>query len=349
MRGVPHQRCRSAAGSGIADQGHPPQALPRHLPAGAPGGEAREEMERSSEVVEVESEEAESEEAEAALVAAAAAANRVTDPSLVEHISATEDPNSMAKVLMEARRVNEALLCVGWTFPAGHSTSQGQADYLDGSCLIYAEDQLLDVVDFRGAHSAVLRCPSQRASSASLEWSAGRGKEASVLHSGDVMCRDGGSHVIRVRLAELPVHATDCFFVISAYNCRNLSLFNSLSMRLLDAECPSQPLLKFTIADAGHASAVVVCALTRRRGEWIVRGFSHPCDATVRDYTPIEAAIAPVQEHHCRWRRRRPLVLLNELCMAGRALPKEEVPKEDILFRLLRLHLHLFQYIMEFI
>ena len=57
-----------------------------------------------------------------------------------------------------------------------------------------SEDRLLDVVDFRGAHSAVLRCPSQRASSATLEWSAGRGKDACVLHSGDVMSAEGGSH-----------------------------------------------------------------------------------------------------------------------------------------------------------
>merc|ERR1712137_1023419 len=99
----------------------------------------------------------------------------------------------------------------------------------DGSCLVYAEERLVDVVDFRGAHSCVFG-PTADISSASYEWSAGRGKGAAILHTGDVMSGGGGTHVIRVRLASLPSNATDVFFVVSAYNCRNLSLFQSLGV-----------------------------------------------------------------------------------------------------------------------
>lgn len=282
-----------------------------------------------------------------------ASMGRVTDPSLVQHVAVatpegTDPPDVAPSINKPLENLREVLLCVGWTFPAEQTVLQGQADYLDGSCLIYAEDRLLDVVDFRGAHSAVLRCPSQRASTATLEWSAGRGKGATVLHSGDVMSPDGGSHVIRVRLADLPAYATECFFVISAYNCRNLSLFGSLNMRLFDAECPSQLLSKFTIADAGRASAVVVCSLARKLNAWCVQALSQTCDATVRDYTPIEAAVAPLQEHHCRWRRRKPFVLLAALLEADRAFPCEDV-QDEVLRRLFKLHMHLFQHVMDFV
>lgn len=249
-------------------------------------------------------------------------------------------------------KLAEVLLLLEWTNPAGSTAGNGQQDYLDGSCMVYSEERLLDVVDFRGAHSAVADCSDRKPSSATLEWSAGKGKAASVLHSGDVMSAEGGTHVIRVCLGDLPDFATDCFFVISAYNCRNLSLFRSLSMRLFDAESSSHiPLSNFTTADVGHASAALVCALTRKLGVWSVRSFGRACDGTIRDYSPIEAAIAPLQENHTRWRRRRPFVLLSSLWQSRRAfLHDDRPPHEDVVVPLLvKLHIHLFQYVMEFV
>lgn len=244
-----------------------------------------------------------------------------TDPTLAQSLvqeEASEDIKAVASLPLQA----EALLSVSWMFPTDQSASQGQPDYLDGSCLIYAEERLLDVVDFRGAHSATVGCHGNKTSSASYEWSAGRGKAAGVLHSGDVMSSEGGTHVIRLRLADLPACATDCFFATSAYNCRDLSLFRSLDVRLVNAEHPTRPLFKFSISDVpGRASCVVVCALRRRLGQWEVRSAGRSCDATVRDYTPVEATIAPFQEGHIVWRRRRPLLLLAQLLQSGRALP----------------------------
>lgn len=248
------------------------------------------------------------------------------------------------------KQLSEVLLLLEWTNPAGNSTQQ---DYLDGSCMVYSEERLLDVVDFRGAHSAVAICGDHKPSSATLEWSAGKGKAASVLHSGDVMSAEGGTHVIRVCLSDLPEFATDCFFVMSAYNCRNLSLFRSLNMRLFDAETPShRPLSSFTTADAGHASAALVCCLSRKAGAWHVRTFGQACDGTIRDYTPIEVAIAPVQEtHYCRWKRRRPFVLLSALLQMRRAFLHDDRHECDdaVVPLLVRLHVHLFQYVMQFI
>lgn len=251
--------------------------------------------------------------------------------------------------LVTGSQLSEVLLLLEWTNPAGNSTQQ---DYLDGSCMVYSEERLLDVVDFRGAHSAVAICGDQKPSSATLEWSAGKGKAASVLHSGDVMSPEGGTHVIRVCLSDLPEFATDCFFVISAYNCRNLSLFRSLNMRLFDAATPShRPLSSFTTTDAGNASAALVCALTRRVGAWCVRTFGQACDGTIRDYTPIEDTIAPVQETHSRWRRRRPFVLLSMLLQTRRAFLQDERQECDdpLVPLLVKLHVHLFQYVMQFV
>lgn len=248
-------------------------------------------------------------------------AGKLSLPQAIDAIALAPTPmRSASRKVDDSRPLREALLSVGWTFPADQAASQGQPDYLDGSCLIYAEERLIDVVDFRGAHSAGVGCHSQKASSATYEWSAGRGKAAAVLHSGDVMSADGGTHVIRVRLADLPACATDCFFAISAYNCRNLSLFRSLNVRLLDADSPTYPLSKLVINDVpARESAVVVCALRRRLDTWLVHGLRCACDATVRDYTPIEATIAPLQEKHVRWRSRRQVVLLASLWHCGRA------------------------------
>jgi stress response protein SCP2 len=270
--------------------------------------------------------------------------------------------------------LREVLLCVEWGFPAAnqedgtprlHLHDQGsgssQPDYLDGSCLVYAEERLLDVVDFRGAHSANMHgCQGQKVSTATFEWSAGRGSAAAVLHSGDVMTADGGTHVIRVQVDGLPACATDVFFMVSAYNCRNLSLFQKLAVRLLDGSCsvdegtrlPS--LSELRTIDAGTASSVVMCALTRRLDTWFLRDFARPCQATVRDYAPVESVLALAQERHCRWRRRRPYVLLSTMWQHGRATLKgylgycDHDEEEDfVVVRLMKLPTILFQCIVQ--
>mmetsp|Transcript_117132 Transcript_117132/g.373043 ORF Transcript_117132/g.373043 Transcript_117132/m.373043 type:complete len:291 (-) Transcript_117132:306-1178(-) len=280
-----------------------------------------------------------------------------TDPTLAQTIvdeEAAKDEAFGAPSGGTIENNRTVLLSVSWTFPAEHAVSQGQPDYLDGSCLVYAEERLIDVVDFRGAHSSAVGCHSQKASSATYEWSAGRGKAAAVLHSGDVMSADGGTHIIRVRLDDLPACATDCFFAISAYNCRNLSLFRSLNVRLLDADSPKHPLAKLVVGDVPpRASAILVCSLRRRLGLWHIRSHGRACEATVRDYAPIEATLAPMQDNHLRWRRRRVLVLASMLWQSGRATLVERGSDDkeefDLIVPLLKLPTILFQYIVQFL
>jgi len=269
----------------------------------------------------------------------------ITDPSLVEQVAnLTGLPCRKVVVEAEARSLEGVLLHLAWTFP-----QTGSTDYLDGSCLVYAEDRLLDVVDYRGAQSV----HRSSCSSASLAWSVGRGHDACVLHSGDVMSRTGGRHAIYVKLSELPQAVTECFFTLSAYHCRNLSKFVSPRVRFFDSVDTRHLLTEYAVADAGCASAAVVCSLQRGRdaaGAWTVVAYGQTCDGTVRDYSPIEAAIAPVQAKYDRWRRRGPAVLLGALWgAAGRALPRGSVRREDVIIPLLELEPELFRHVVRFL
>jgi len=267
----------------------------------------------------------------------------VTDPSLVECI-AQATGLSCKKVTVEAtaKPLEEVLLHLEWTFPIGSH------DYLDGSCLVYAEDRLLDAVDYRGAQSV----NRSGASGASCEWSAGRGEAGVVVHSGDVMSRKGGRHAILVKLSQLPAAATECFFTLSAYHCRNLSKFVAPRVRFFDAEDTRHLLTEYNLGEAGGASAAVVCSLARETGQgnaWSVVAFGQTCDGTVRDYRPIEAAIAPVQAKYDNWRRRAPLVQLSWLWHSHRALPRATAEREEAVMPLLDLEPDLFRHVVSFL
>eukprot|EP00929_Paragymnodinium_shiwhaense_P075068 TRINITY_DN38389_c0_g1_i2.p1 TRINITY_DN38389_c0_g1~~TRINITY_DN38389_c0_g1_i2.p1 ORF type:complete len:168 (+),score=28.58 TRINITY_DN38389_c0_g1_i2:228-731(+) len=167
------------------------------------------------------------------------------------------------------------------------------------------------------------------------------------------MSSEGGTHVIRVLLDELPAFATDFYFVVSAYNCRNLSLFRSMHVRVFDGEGDGCLLSELTIADVSETSAAIVCSLSRKQAPaalWSLHGDCRSCDGTIRDYNPIEAAITPLQEHHCRWRRRRPFVLLAALYSRHRALPADVLREsDDVFLQLMRLPEYIFTSIVQFI
>jgi len=265
----------------------------------------------------------------------------------VENIADLLDMEA-ARISMEAKakELDEVLLSLGWTFPRRRrGTAEAPVDYLDGSCLVYAEERLLDTIDYRGPQSI----HGEKVSSAS-GWSAGRGEGATIIHSGDVMSETGGKHALRVRLSRLPETATDCIFTLSAYHSRDLSKFVSPNMMIFDPECPDHVLSSYAVVDAGTASAVVVCSLTRIGGVWTVRAHTRTCDGTVRDYTPIEASIAAIQERYDRLRRRMPLAMLYSLWQDDRALPRgTPVREEDIVLPLFDLGPELFRSVMQFV
>lgn len=279
--------------------------------------------------------------------------NGLTDASLVRQVAkALHLDESAVKVDAKAKDLEEVLLSLSWTFPrrrgAGGAAAAGQGvDYLDGSCLVYAEGKLLEVVDYRGPQSA----HGQRSSSAE-GWSAGQ----TIVHSGDVMSECGGQHALRLRLTELPARITDCIFTLSAYHSQDLSKFIAPSMRIFDADCPDHLLSAYSVADAGTASAVVVCSLTREGSVWSVRAHNRIGDGTVRDYTPIEAKVSKVQERYAHRRRRFPIIRMYTLWQADRALPCGAGQSmgggeyaEDVLLPLMDLSANMFRQVLEFV
>eukprot|EP00928_Gymnodinium_smaydae_P011814 TRINITY_DN14323_c0_g1_i2.p1 TRINITY_DN14323_c0_g1~~TRINITY_DN14323_c0_g1_i2.p1 ORF type:complete len:739 (+),score=79.25 TRINITY_DN14323_c0_g1_i2:145-2217(+) len=283
-------------------------------------------------------------------------AGKLTQPSLVETVAklTKAKADSIQIERPQVRALEEVMLSLGWTNP------EGNKDFLDGSCLVYSEDALIEVVDYRGPASE--KSGHCRCSSANFSWGAGTGPDASISHSGDVLTSTGGSHVVRLRLDRLPPNATDCFFVLSAYNCRDLSKFRDPNMKIFDAHSPSHMLTNYSVSEAGSNAAVVVCSLTRECKGWTVRAFGKSCDGTVIDYLPIEAAIRPFQDRHLCWRRRRDLVLLQALWQADRALPRAPLAGlpagpaaeageafEDFLVPLLELPVQLFRHVVQFL
>jgi len=275
------------------------------------------------------------------LADAEAMAGRLTQPSLVAKVAElTKLQVEQITVESKAQALQEVLLSLSWTNPPGRGK-----DYLDGSCLVYNEDRLIEVVDYRGPQSE----RKHKASSATCEWGAGKGADACISHSGDVLTPEGGSHVIRLKLSQLPALATECFFVLSAYNCQNLSLFPDPRMQIFDAENPSHSLSKYAVADAGTNAAVTVCSLSREGDKWAVNAFGLTSGGTVRDYSLIEARIKPLQEGHSRWRARKAVVLMHELWHADRAYPRAVTEKEEAVVPLMDLPTQIFQNVVRFL
>jgi stress response protein SCP2 len=192
-------------------------------------------------------------------------------------------------------------LHLDWRFPAG-DYGPGKMDYLDGSCLLFEEDECRGIVDYRGGDQGPVKVP-----------------DAAVHHSGDVMRRDGGRHEITVRLPQLNDETTDVFFALSAYNCGDLSLFREPSISFFDAFDDSS-LAKYTVSSYGNAEAVVLAKLQRHRGTWRVVAHGVVSKGTVRDYTPILKDVAPLQVAYDLHRRRFWLIRLGALLAAGRVL-----------------------------
>ena len=203
-------------------------------------------------------------------------------------------PEAALKVADVSRRALDTVdLHLDWKFPG---PNYYKADYLDGSCLTYAQDTRREFVDYQHMEGT------------------------GITHSGDVMREGAGRHEIRVRLDEVEQCVTELYFVLSAYNCQDLSRFSAPSVRLFDPQTPEAQLCEYKAASAD--SALVMAALQRHGDSWRVIAVGRPCDGTVRDYTPIYAAIAPFQEHYARHRRRYWLVRLYALSTQGRMVTR---------------------------
>jgi len=183
----------------------------------------------------------------------------------------------------EVEELQQVLLHLEWSFPPS-----GQ-DYLDGSCIIYSQEKFEAVVDYQKVH-----------------W-----KDGTIKHSGDVMTKTTGKHVLKVNLLSIPQTITDLFFILSAYRCGDLSLFPSPTVRLYSPKDPSRQLVQFELSQVGRTQATVMSSISRNvGGQWEMKSWAIPCSGTVRNYDPMKEAIQPAQRRHVTWRRRKDLLML---------------------------------------
>jgi len=114
-----------------------------------------------------------------------------------------------------------------------------------------------------------------------------------VRHAGDIIDREQrtGKQILQVRLDLMPNNATDLFFVLSAYNSRDLSKFDGLKAVVYDSDTRRE-LCTCNIEDPGPNEAVLMCSVYRLPDFlWRVRMVGQPCRGTARDYKPILARL----------------------------------------------------------
>eukprot|EP00927_Polykrikos_kofoidii_P018835 TRINITY_DN18778_c0_g1_i1.p1 TRINITY_DN18778_c0_g1~~TRINITY_DN18778_c0_g1_i1.p1 ORF type:complete len:1143 (+),score=210.58 TRINITY_DN18778_c0_g1_i1:104-3430(+) len=231
-----------------------------------------------------------------------------------------------------------------WEFPRG---SQGtRMDYLDGCCLVYQEHSLLQIVDFRSAHQDRKVHSGKESRSASRLC---RAITRALRHSGDDTTSTGGQHRITLDLAALPSQVTDIYFVLSAFESRDLSRFRNPTIEIHDA-VTMRPLTEYTLSSAGNAQAVVMCSLSKAENrKWIVHGLGIPTDGNVEDYTPIRETIAKLQEDYSNWDRRKNVIKLRLLDRDNR-MTSHSTSETAALFRgVLNLPIPLFQHLVKFL
>jgi len=259
------------------------------------------------------------------------------------------DTDVAMKTRATSREVSELEFLLQWDFPEKPKNDFSRLpDYLDGICLIFSEDDLVEVVDFRSAsgESNVRRSPASQSSRQSAFRT--RGVNRAVQHSGDVMSETGGQHRISLDLAALPPDVTDLYFVLAGYDCKDISLFPNPAVEIIDA-CSRQNMMKYSIASAGSTEAVIMCSLTRAESrKWIVRGLGIPTEGNVNNYDPIQAVVAKLQVGYGHWERRSELVLLRVLHKLDRLLQSSSSDFGCFMGRVLALPVPIFQLVVTF-
>lgn len=187
---------------------------------------------------------------------------------------------------------------------------------LDASCFVYAEDELVRLIDFR-------QHLGEDARNAANVTADRKAVERAVNRAVRDNSRDAGPKEQRTRidLNGLPVEVTDLYFVLSTFEADDLRSFSETSAALVDVSRNSE-LTRFSVKSPGHFKAVVLCGLTRHERGWVMYGLGQASDGNSKHYDPIVRLLNEKQSFHLNWERRKELVKLRILHHGGR-LAKE--------------------------
>ncbi|KAL3944056.1 MAG: hypothetical protein SGBAC_001884 [Bacillariaceae sp.] len=153
---------------------------------------------------------------------------------------------------------------------------KGGTKFLDATCLVYKGKQRVDTIDY-----------SNRV-----------GCNGAILHSGDQMEGQQGTHTITIDLEQLPSTVTTCMFVISAWADATLSDILSPSIAFRDDDAPQEaapPLCKYNLEKhhkISQLTSVIMCKLYRLSGgkKWHVLAIGDSHRGAAGNYGPIYKA-----------------------------------------------------------
>ncbi|KAL3914523.1 MAG: hypothetical protein SGARI_000077 [Bacillariaceae sp.] len=154
-----------------------------------------------------------------------------------------------------------------------HWRFQGGVKYLDATVVLFKGKERVETVDYGRTYS----------------------QRGAVVHSGDVISNNTGTHTININLEAMDTSITSLVFVISAWNQATLSDITSASVTFRDSDVEDEtPLCEYHL-DAhdkvDSLKSVVMCKLYRKDDSWHVLaiGDAHKGDATY--YEPIYKAL----------------------------------------------------------
>ncbi|CAJ1955671.1 unnamed protein product [Cylindrotheca closterium] len=154
---------------------------------------------------------------------------------------------------------------------------KGGSKYLDATCLVYEGKKRVDTIDY----SNILGC------------------DGAIVHSGDQMEAQQGTHTITIDLEKLPSSVTTCIFVISAWADATLADIVSPSIAFRDDDAPQDaaPLCKYNLDNhdkISHLTSVIMCKLYRLPGgkKWHVLAIGDSHRGSAGKYGPIYKAAA---------------------------------------------------------
>lgn len=171
---------------------------------------------------------------------------------------------------------------------------------LDGTCAIFEEQGLREIVDYRGPHGVRivqagvldyggiwLGNLGVSDASGGAVWNEGESTD-DVAHS--------GSHSLRLRFDKLPKSASDLFVCLSSPTEQDISIFDDVHMVMVDAENPAHEIARCNVVPTENSAALVLCCLSSEEGApWRLDTFGSRTLGNAIDYRPMIHAMRSMQ------------------------------------------------------
>jgi len=173
--------------------------------------------------------------------------------------------------------------------------------YLDGACVVFEEQALREVVDYRGAHGVRLVCNGVLDYRGVWAGKVGVGDATggSIWHSGEAMDNAArtGMHSMQVCFDKLPEVTSELFLVLSTSTSHDISEYSDLHVLVRDAENPGHEIACSRVSTVGCGEAIVMSSISRGpTGVWSLGTHGCTCQGNARDYRPLLLCLRAIQE-----------------------------------------------------